>query len=189
MMKIKDFTTVGRFLFEEGIVHAASGNMSVRDEDVFYITAHDTSFAGISPENIVKVNVADDRLDAGASVEVKVHREIYRACDARAIVHAHPTFAVILSFFMEKIMPQDVEGNFYLPEIPVVFSEESIGGIRLGVLMADALKKYPAAVLKGHGSWVVGKTLFDCWKITSVLESSSRILYHKMLLEKWRKDV
>ncbi|MFH1352607.1 MAG: class II aldolase/adducin family protein [bacterium] len=184
MINFKEFEEAGRALFEEGIIHSTSGNFSRRDGDVFYITAHDCLLGNIRPENIIRVNVSNKKLDRGTSVEVDVHRSIYNATEYLAVVHAHPVFATVLSFGEDIIKPADAEGFFYLPAVPVLDVVDTIGSEGAVLKIPPALKKFPACIVRSHGSWVAGKSLSDCYKMTSVLESACKILYYKKILEK-----
>jgi len=177
-MNFRQFQEIGRALFEEGIVHSTSGNMSVRDNDVFYITAHDCPFSNITPDKIIRVNLSNKNLDRGTSVEVDVHRAIYKLTEYTAIIHAHPIFATVLSFAENPIRPVDAEGSFYLPEIPVVEAVDTIGSEGVVLKIPPVLKNSPAAVVKTHGSWSAGKSLFECYKLTSSLENACKILYY-----------
>jgi len=179
---LSEFKKVGELLYQEGIVHATSGNMSLRNsKKTFLITAHDCCFGDISNSGVVEVNLENKNLDRNASVEVIVHREIYKKTAAKAIVHCHPIFATVLSFFSKAIKPQDIEGSFYIPEIPIINIRQSIASEKAAQILPKFFKKHKVVFLKGHGSWVIGDTLFDCFKYTSILESSSKILYHKKL--------
>jgi len=177
---LSEFKKVGRLLYQEGIVHATSGNMSLRNsKKTFLITAHDCCFGDINDSSIVEVSLDSRNLDRNASVEVVVHREIYKRTSAKAIVHCHPIFATVLSFFSKAIKPRDIEGSFYIPEVPVIDIKQSIASERVAQILPEFFKRYRVVFLKGHGSWVVGDTLFDCFKYTSILESSSKILYYR----------
>ena len=181
MLKLNEFIRIGRALFDEGIIHSTSGNISRRDGDSFYITAHDSYAAALTSDQIVRVNIADKNRDKNTSVEVDVHRAIYKTTGAGAIVHAHPVFATVVSFTTDVIKPIDAEGAFYFPEIPVIEAADAIGSEEVVMKVPPVLAKYSACVLKGHGSWVAAATLLECYKISSVLESACKILYYNSL--------
>ncbi len=43
-------------------------------------------------------------------------------------------------------------------------------------MLAEALQSVPVAVLRTHGPFAVGETLWDAWGIITVLEESCHIL-------------
>lgn len=183
MINFKEFAETGKALFEEGIIHSTSGNFSRRDGDVFYITAHDCLLGNIRPEDIIRANVSNKNLDKNTSVEADVHRAIYSTTEYLAIVHAHPIFATVISFGEDIIKPIDAEGFFYLPAVPVLDVVDTIGSEGAVLKIPPALLKFPACIVRSHGSWVAGRSLSDCYKITSILESTCKILYYKKMLK------
>ena len=69
--------------------------------------------------------------DPTASSECNVHRAIYDNAPTFAIIHAHCHFAVVMSLLSGAgdvnnaggsayIIPVDIEGQYFLPEIPIV---------------------------------------------------------------------
>ena len=91
-----------------GYVTAHGGNISVREGNSIWITRHATSFEDVKQEDIVRVYVdmpSDN--DVMASTEAIVHKEIYKKTDNFAVMHAHPPYAVALSFFYDEIVPKD----------------------------------------------------------------------------------
>lgn len=55
-----------------------------------------------------------------ASTELEVHRCIYKNTPALAVVHAHPPYAVALSFTEKEIVPPDIEGRALLSRVPIL---------------------------------------------------------------------
>jgi L-fuculose-phosphate aldolase len=168
----------GRELFMLGINNSHSGNMSLRSHGVIYITKHGARLGDLTRMDIVAVNLNDDTRDNNASIETKVHRAVYLANpDVRAIVHSHPPNAIALSLSCEKIVPVDMEGSYYLPEIPVLTKcETTISSDCVAENLPSFFSRYKVVVVKGHGTFAVGKTLEEAYMYTSVSESASRII-------------
>ncbi|HAM39582.1 MAG: hypothetical protein A2474_07895 [Elusimicrobia bacterium RIFOXYC2_FULL_34_12] len=163
-----DIIKYGRELFLQGINNSHSGNVSCRKDNRIYITRHDAQMGDLSLKDFVAVNLDNDGKDAGASIEVKIHRAIYLANpDIKAIIHSHPPNAIVLSLNFDKITPIDAEGKYYLPEIPVVSEIERI---------PEMLRSSKIVLVKGHGSFAVGKDFEETYLYTSVCESASKIL-------------
>lgn len=117
--------------------------------------------------------------DVSASVELVVHRRLYRALpDARAVAHAHTPYATALSFGTDWIEPADSEAKLILGRVPVVACETTIGSPVAADLLAAALvdSGCPVAVLRGHGPFAAAADLSDAWRAISVLEMSCKIL-------------
>ncbi|MEW6041846.1 MAG: class II aldolase/adducin family protein, partial [Elusimicrobiota bacterium] len=72
----------------------------------------------------------------------------------------------------------DVEGKFYMPEVPVLFKcAETIGSVCVEENLPQLLSKYRTAVVRGHGAFSCGSTLEEAFGYLSVLESASKIVY------------
>jgi len=123
--------------------------------------------------------------DKAASVEVAVHRAIYQATPAEAIVHAHPPLAIALSIDCDQLRPLDAEGKYYLPVIPVLTVQDTIGTEGSIRLLPPVLKENRVVVIKGHGSFSVGQSIEEACQWTAVLESVCRIIYYR---ETYRKN-
>jgi len=172
-----EFYSVGRALLELGLVGSHSGNMSIRHGSSLYITRHGAMLGFLETKDIIKTGMArGSRGSEAASREKDVHRAILRDSGARAVIHAHPIYAIALSLVSDEIVPVDVEGSFYLPRIPVITFARASASQEMEDVLPRALKKSRAVMVRGHGSFAVGRTLDESLQFTSVLESSARIV-------------
>jgi L-fuculose-phosphate aldolase len=97
-MILDRFQSVGRDLFATGLVSSNTGNLSVRMGDRLIITRRGCNLGSIQEHDLIETGTFhNDRNTPLASVELAVHRAIYRETPAAAIVHAHPSYAVALS--------------------------------------------------------------------------------------------
>ncbi len=112
-----------------------------------------------------------------ASTELAVHRAIYRATSAQAVVHAHPSCAIALSFTRSMLIPRDVEGKTVLHEVPVLGGDEEIKPGDFAEEIADALRRYKLVFVRGHGSFAAGQLLEEAYSYTSCLEHSCYLYY------------
>jgi len=172
---LNEFVDVGRELYEQSLNHAASGNMSLRKADDIYITAHDTRLGKLNFGDIIRVNIADEKKDKNASVEVKVHRQILRETQHLAVVHAHPIWCTALSLLKDSIVPPDAEGYFYFQKVPVIEVKNPVGSEEMAAVLPGYLKEFPIVMVRGHGSFAAAKDLRTAGKYTAVLEKSAQI--------------
>jgi L-fuculose-phosphate aldolase len=110
---------------------------------------------------------ADGGSDGEPSMDTAVHRAIYEATGAGAVVHAHPRHAIALSLVLDALEPADAEGKLRLGAVPVVEAEE----------IAEALRSAPLALARGHGSYARGEDVWQALQWTSVLEESAQVLW------------
>ena len=176
---IDDFVWVGRDLYATGAVSSHGGNMSVRlDNDRLLITRTGSMIGHLTAADIIETSLTacDDPRDATCSVELVVHRAIYAATDARAIVHAHTVHTIVRSLVDDLIVPADSESKLRLIDVPVVTAEETIGSAEAGEKLAEALRDRRVAVLRSHGPFARGASLEDAFQAVSCLEASCQVL-------------
>ena len=174
-----DFAWVGHDLYVSGAVSSHGGNMSVRlAGDRLLITRTGSMIGRLTPADLIETTLesCSDERDAQCSVELVVHRAIYAATGAGAIVHAHAVNTVARSLVSDEIVPVDSESLLRLESVPVVHAEHTIGSAEAGAKLAAALRTRRVAVLKGHGPFAVGETLEDAYQAISCLEASCRVL-------------
>lgn len=171
------FREVGRDLFLAGSVTARHGNLSVRVGDSIIITRSGSMLSRLEPSDLIETGMEPGPRDEGCSRELVVHRAVYAATDAQAICHAHPPHTMFRSLVDDVIRPLDSEAGCVIgQEIPVLVPEVKIGSAEAAVLLADALKAVPVAVLRTHGPFAIGETLWDAWGLIGILEESCHIL-------------
>lgn len=180
-----DIIKFGREMMVQGLNNSHSGNVSCRRANTIYISRHGARLGDLSYKDFVAVNLKDDKKDKEASIEAKVHRAIYLAnFDIQAIIHAHPPHAIALSLNCKKIVPVDMEGRYYLPEIPVLTKcKQGISSKCVAENIPQLFQKYKIVIVKGHGSFAVGKNFEEAYLYTSVLESASKIIVLNKLIE------
>ncbi len=175
----QDIAKFGKKLVERGLVESHLGNISVRAGDKMLITRKGSALDEITEESVVEVGIdRSSSLDSIASSESPVHRAVYRKTPALAIIHAHCPFAVVESLLAgeDKILPVDIEGQYFLHEIPVV--KGRAGTHELAENTSEALREHKGAVVSGHGTFAIGKTLEEAYAVTALIEHSCMLKYY-----------
>jgi L-fuculose-phosphate aldolase len=167
-----EFERIGKRLFAEHLVGGNFGNISIREgDDAFYIKRSGT-YLDVAAEPLLVPLVGE--VPPGASSEYRVHREVYRKTQHRAIVHAHPPAAVALSLVRDEIRPEDSEGMMFCPVIPVVTGEP--GSQEIADTVSAALVSSKLVIARGHGTFAAGNTLDEAYLYTSLAEHACRVL-------------
>lgn len=171
------FERIGKRLFFEHLIGGNFGNMSVRDSDAgFYIKK--TGAYLDNPGDPVFVpftgNVPKD-----ASSEYRVHLAVYRTTSYRAIVHAHPPYAVAASLVLDEIRPLDSEGEMFCPVIPVTTGAPGTQGLADAV--ASKMADNKLVIARGHGTFAAGATLDEAFLLTSLAEHACRVIALKKM--------
>jgi L-fuculose-phosphate aldolase len=169
----------GKKLGSSGLVSSRFGNISIRTERGLLIKKTEVMLDSIeSEDDVVEVGLEASPNDRGASTETSSHRAIYLATDARAIIHAHPQFAVVESLLcVNEIKPLDTEGLPFLGTIPIVDGDSGSKELFDNLARIYAQGKIKGVVNRGHGSFAAGPSLKDCFNTTTMIEYSSKIKY------------
>ena len=173
---IRAFRETGRDIFTAGLTTSHGGNMSVFDGESIVITRRGSMLGRLGDDDLIETGMEPGTGDERCSREIVVHRAIYCATEAHAIVHAHSLHTVARSFAADAIVPVDSEGLFVLGEVPVVVAEKTIASPEAAVVVSEALRGAPIAVLRTHGPFAIGATLDEAFMYVSVLEASVTML-------------
>ena len=187
-------STVGKKIVGAGLVEANFGNISIRagSGNSFVITKTKTALDEIQKDSVIEIPILCSEeetfidaetlkeMEKTASSETPIHRKIYLETGAKAILHAHCPYSVVMSILEnengnESIIPIDSEGKLFLKEIPIVVG--GIGSDELAENAANALKSVKGIIILGHGTIAVGETLEEAYHITAQLEHSAKIKY------------
>jgi len=174
---LEQFQRIGRDLFVAGLLSSHGGNMSVRQGDRILITRRGSMLARLEAGDVIEIGLEENDANVTlASTEIVVHRAIYQATSALAIVHTHPPYAIAQSLVKDEILPIDSEGSYLLHKVPVVAAQLTAGSKEVAELLPRWLKEYDLVMLRGHGPFAIGHLLEEAYQLTSVLEMACRIL-------------
>ncbi len=177
-MFLAQFQPVGRDLFNRGLCSSSGGNLSIRVGDRIFITRRGCILSSIQENDIIETGIyRNSRATPKASIELPVHRAIYRQTKALAIVHAHPPHAIALSLQDRQIEPTGEEGIKMIDHaVPVVGWGMEVKPGGLDDVISKSLKEQPVIMVRGHGSFAIGQLLDDAFNFTTALEQVSQII-------------
>ncbi len=180
---LKEISFYGRKCSELGLVVASGGNISIRSGKRIYITKHGCSLGKIERGDIVCVFLNKrSKRDKKASMDLEIHRAIYRASNFKAVLHTHPPFIIALSIHLDTYKPIDFESRLYLGSVPIIrskhLSQEFLNDI------SRVFKEGGAVIARGHGIYVAGGSLEEAFNITNLIEHSAKIAYLTSSLRK-----
>jgi L-fuculose-phosphate aldolase len=176
-MLLNQFQSVGHELFTKGLVSSHSGNLSSRMGERITITRRNCGLGCLGEHDLIETGLKKhDRNTPLASIELAVHRAIYQATSASAIVHAHPPHAVALSLTETDIVPIDTEGLSLMGKVPVLGWNMAVKPGGLADIIARALKQCRVVMVHGHGSFAIGQLLEEAHNYTASLEESCQVI-------------
>jgi L-fuculose-phosphate aldolase len=189
VVRFKQFNETGRDLFLSGAVTSHGGNLSVSDGSSIWISRTGAMLGRLTPGDVLRVGWEPSPADQRASMELVVHRAMYRAYadsaaragipfGVKAIVHAHTKYTVFRSLADNAIKPLDSEGKVLLGEtVPVLAATQTIASEEVAALMAAQVASgVPVAVVRGHGPFAWADSLENAFRLISCLEYSAEVL-------------
>jgi L-fuculose-phosphate aldolase len=175
---LSQFQAIGQALFTQGLVSPQGGNLSVKLGEHLVITHRGSALGYIQKGDLVETGInKNNRATPRASTELEVHRCIYKSTSALAVVHAHPPYAVALSFTEKEIVPPDIEGRALLSVVPILCTEMAEKAGEFADRIARLLEEHRVVLVRGHGTFAGSQLLEEAYYYTVVLEQSCRLLY------------
>ncbi len=174
-MSFERAKAVGKKLLVQRLIDGASGNISFREGDCFYITRTGVMLDELDESSFVRMRVWSNDTNPLASSDQLIHREVYRKSSRKAVLHCHGVYNVVLSFSRNSIIPLDLEGRLFLGEVRVIsckFMSEEMAKTVGRILAEDR-----AVIVRGHGIYCAGESIDEAYRLASYLEHSCEILY------------
>ncbi len=177
-MKIKD-QLVQHYLWlrQYGLNDSHSGNASVRNGDVFWITPTGCCADLISSGDLVECQMAGVIGDS-ASLDACLHLAVYQSNpQTRALLHCHGPYSVAMTMDNEEFLPADFEGQLYFSRVPVLTIPYDQYVHRAPIMVAEVLVDYPIVVVRGHGVYACAKSTNLAYKWLCSLELSAKTAF------------
>lgn len=163
-----------RWLHQFGCNDSHSGNASVREGDTIWITPTGACAETLAVEDIVACRL-DGRIGEHASADAPLHIAVYRRNpEAGCVLHSHGPHTVALTLSGADFEPQDFEGQYYFPKVPVLEVNYERYFVDSPERVAEALSSYPIVVVRGHGVFAWGTTINQAYKWSCSLELSAK---------------
>jgi ribulose-5-phosphate 4-epimerase/fuculose-1-phosphate aldolase len=174
--------TIAKSLFERGLTHGSTGNISARMPDGgLLVSPTGTCFGRLDPARLSRFD-ADGRHVEGdpPTKEMPLHSAFYDTrSQAGAVVHLHSCHAVAWS-----MMPEANEDDFLPPLTPYAIMQ--LGRVKLlpffvpgdpaiGAAVRGLAGKRTAVMLANHGPVVAGKDVESAGNAIEELEATARL--------------
>jgi ribulose-5-phosphate 4-epimerase/fuculose-1-phosphate aldolase len=171
-----------RSMFERGLTHGSSGNISaVLDDGGLLMTPTDASLGFLDPARLARFDAQGRFVDGDAPTkEAPLHKALYESrTGSGAVVHLHSTHAVALS------MLPGIDPSSVLPPLTPYYVMR-VGDTALvpyhrpgDPAVADAIRglagRYASVLLANHGPVVSGTTLAAAVNAMEELEETAKL--------------
>ncbi len=173
----KELTWYYQWLRKFGYNDSHSGNISIRDGDVFLVTPTGACADTLEPTDFVACDLYGD-VPEGVSSDAALHHAVYhKNPKARAVIHSHGAYTVAMTLNGEDFIPADFEGCLYFPKVPVLTVDYATYFEEAAERVAEILSEYPICVVRGHGVYAQAESLNLAYKWTCSLELSAKTTF------------
>jgi len=173
---------LAKSLFDRGLTHGSTGNISARTEDGgLLVSPTGTSFGRLDPARLSRFDADGHLIDGDPPTkEMPLHSAFYETrSNAGAVVHLHSCHSVAWS-----MMPDANEDDFLPPLTP--YAVMKLGRVKLlpfflpgDPAMGEAVRaldgRYSAVLLANHGPVVAGKELAATVYAMEELEETAKL--------------
>ena len=177
---------LGRSLFERGLTHGSTGNLSVRVPEGFLMTPTGSSLGALDASRLSQLDANGAHVGGDAPTkEAALHLAMYRERPRdQAVVHLHSTHSVAVSIL------EDTDAADALPPLTAYYAMRvgtlpmlpyyPPGNASLAEAVGRAATRHHALLLANHGPVVAGKSLEDAVYNAEELEETAKLF---LLLE------
>jgi len=176
-----DICRLAKSMFDRGLTHGSTGNISVKFKDNWIVTPTNASLGHLDPDELSVIDKQGKLIGGAAPTkEVPLHLAMYDTVEnCNAVVHLHSVHSVAIS-----ILP-DTDPTDVLPPLTAYYVMK-VGKTALvpyhkpgDPLLGDAIRglagKYTSVLLANHGPVMAGKSLEAAVYATEELEETSRL--------------
>jgi ribulose-5-phosphate 4-epimerase/fuculose-1-phosphate aldolase len=168
-------------LFDRGLTHGSTGNISARCEDGWLLTPTGSNLGALDPARLSKLDWSAKLISGDPpSKENFLHLAMYQQrAKSGAVIHLHSTHSVAVSL-LEDVNPEDVLPPltaYYvmrigaLPLIPYF----APGDMKLAHAVRAMASRHHAVLLANHGPVVAGTNLAVASDAVEELEATAKL--------------
>ncbi|MEU6645366.1 3-oxo-tetronate 4-phosphate decarboxylase [Saccharomonospora sp. NPDC046836] len=179
----EEVVRVARSMFDRGLTHGSTGNVSLRLGEEILVTPTGCSLGTVAPEDLSSIDLTGKHV-AGPrpSKEAFLHAAVLRARPAaEAVVHTHSTHAAAVSCLADRD-PQDC-----LPPLTAYYGMRvgclpllpyhAPGDAGLEPLAERTARTHHAMLLANHGPVVAGASLAAALDAVEELEETAKLFF------------
>jgi len=170
-----------KYLAEKGLISGSEGNLSVRVGEGFFVSPTGKIKDVLSKRDLSYVSLSGEVVIGRPSSEWGLHLKVYlkNPC-ARAVVHTHPPFVLILDELGFEFR------EFSHPEAELLLKRLSLlpyfppGSKSLWEFASNLCRNNCVVILRKHGVLTWGETLEEAVNYTLLLEKLCYLEYLKL---------
>lgn len=176
-----EIVALGRALYDRGITHGRTGNLSVRLGDRVLMTPTGMSLGRLSPDHLSVLDLAGTHISGDRpSKELELHRVYYeRHPEVTAVAHVHSTHAVALSCLagLDELQPLAPLTAYYVMRVGTMplIGYFPPGDPQLAQALRTAAPGARCALLANHGTIAAAGSLEAAVDAVEEIEETARL--------------
>ena len=177
----EDICRLGASIYERGLTHGSTGNISARCDDGWLLTPTGSNLGRLDPARLSKLDWTGNLVSGDApSKESFLHLAMYEErASARAIVHLHSTHCVAVSCLChddpdDVLPPITAYYVMRIRKLPLI-GYVAPGDRALAAAVREKARTHHALLLANHGPVVAGKSLDDAIYNIEELEETAKL--------------
>lgn len=177
----RQIVEAARSLFDRGLTHGRTGNLSIRTDAGLLVTPTGCSLGTLEPEDLAVLDAKGRHVSGPpASKEAFLHLAMMRARpDANAAVHTHSTYSAAVSCLggldpANALPPLTAYFAMRIGRLPLL-PYFAPGDSALGPAAETAARETPALLLRNHGPIVAGSDLATALDAAEELEQTAKL--------------
>jgi HCOMODA/2-hydroxy-3-carboxy-muconic semialdehyde decarboxylase len=189
---IEDVIAANHILYSQGIVDAF-GHVSVRLSANRFLLSRSIAPAQVTPADIMEWDLDANPATADKRAGYRerfIHSEIFRARpEVMSVVHCHAASLIPFGITGVPLRPVYHNSSFIGEGVPVFEiratageTDMLVGTPELGRALARTLGNKPAALMRGHGAVIVGRSLEESVARSVYLEVNARVQAQAMAM-------
>jgi len=169
---------LARILAMQGLL-GLFGHLSIYNPEkkrVFITPGMGSDKAQLRPEDMVPCDLdGNPQSSDRPPVEWPIHMTLHAArSDALAVAHLHPPHATLFTIAKRKFQPVTLQGTLFSGGVPLYREAQLITTPERGRSLVKAIGNKRAALLRAHGTVIVGKNLTEVLYGALVLEDDAK---------------
>ncbi|MEW5693384.1 MAG: class II aldolase/adducin family protein [Candidatus Hydrogenedentota bacterium] len=180
----KEIVEIGKRMYENGLVVAFDGNISIRvEKNRVLATPQGVCKGELNIDDIVLMDLNGNVFNGAKkpSSEIKMHLVAYNIReDIKAVVHAHPQYSTafaVSEFDLSKcVLPEVIATLGAIPKAPYATPSTT----EVPDSIKELVPKCDAMLLQNHGVLTFGEDLKQAYYRLETVEHFARIYYYAM---------
>ncbi len=162
-----------RELMERGLLFGSWGNLSIRKNDRIVITPSAIPYSRMKTRDISIIDLSGRHIAGGKpSSEWRMHAQIYKTLEAKAIIHLHSPYATIFSLARKAVKCRTEDSIQVIGDSIPVARYFQTGTKDLAFEVAEKARKARAVIMANHGLVVHGRSMEEALYAAIIAEKT-----------------